>query len=80
MGDPARLFQVLYALCHAYVVRADPVRAPAVTQELAQLADQLGSAEHRWLAESMAARAAMLFGRYSESRRIDSSFLRLMNR
>jgi hypothetical protein len=70
VGTAEQRFQILYALCHVYVVRADRKLAPAASAQLAALAERLGTAEHHMLADSIAARAAINEGRYSEGCRI----------
>jgi DNA-binding winged helix-turn-helix (wHTH) protein/predicted ATPase len=70
VGTPVQLFHILYALCHAYAVRVDAIRAPALTKELDDLARRLGTPEHRLLADGILARTAMLFGRFMETCRI----------
>lgn len=70
VGTPTQLFHIVYALCHAYAVRADAARAPATTKELDDLARRLGTPEHRLLADSILARTAMLFGQFTETCRI----------
>jgi DNA-binding winged helix-turn-helix (wHTH) protein len=66
VGGPVQRFQILYALCHVHVVRADPVRAPALLQELSDLARHLGAAQYRVLADSGLARSAAHQGRFAE--------------
>jgi tetratricopeptide (TPR) repeat protein len=69
-GDPAQLFQILYALAHVHVARADETRALDIIQELDELARRLGTIEHRLLADSALARVAAHHGRYNDARRI----------
>jgi DNA-binding winged helix-turn-helix (wHTH) protein len=68
-GMPTERFQVVYALCHVYVVRGDPIRVPAVTAELIELADRLGTPEHQLLAHSTLLRSALHQARFSDVRR-----------
>ncbi len=70
VGNPAQLFQILYALCHVHVMRADTARAPAIVQELDDLARQLGTAEHRLLTDSVVAATALHQGRFADVCRI----------
>jgi len=69
-GDPGQLFQILYALVHVHVARADEIRALDTVRELDELAQRLGTIEHRLLADSVLARAAALHGRYNDACRI----------
>ena len=70
VGSPAQRFQILYALCHVHYLRADPARAPAAAAELDTLAQQLGTPEHLFLANSILARMAVYEGRFAEACRI----------
>jgi len=68
VGTAAQRFQTLYALGHLYTARADPVRAPALAQDLDALAGEL-TPDHRLVADTFLARSAALFGRHVEARR-----------
>jgi len=70
VGTAAQLFQVVYALCHVYVVRADPARVTATVAELSELASLLGTPEHRMLADSVLLRSAFHQARFAEVCRI----------
>jgi DNA-binding winged helix-turn-helix (wHTH) protein/tetratricopeptide (TPR) repeat protein len=70
VGTSTQLFQVLYALCHVHVVRAELTLTQTTLQQLDDLARQFGTAEHRLLTDSAFARCYSFQGRFSEARRI----------
>jgi DNA-binding winged helix-turn-helix (wHTH) protein len=70
VGTPQQQFEVLYALVYAYAIRADAARTPTLIQELNDVADRLGTAKHRMLAQSIIARSTVLTGDFADVRRI----------
>lgn len=70
VGTAEQRFQVVYALCHLYAVRADPILTPKLTAELEELAERLGTATHRLFADSLVVRVAIGAGRFTEACRI----------
>ncbi|MBX3028310.1 AAA family ATPase [bacterium] len=66
-GTDAQRFEIVYALCHVYGMRADRELAPRFTAELMRLAERLADDTTRTLAESVALRLGMMQGRYAET-------------
>jgi hypothetical protein len=66
VGTPDQLFQILYALVYAHAIRADAERAPALIQELNDVAGRLGTVEYRALAQNLVARSIVMFGEFAE--------------
>jgi len=70
VGTAQQRFEILYALCHVYVIRADPLGFPAANDELAAVARELGSGAAVWLSDSVAMRSAAYFGGFAEAARL----------
>jgi hypothetical protein len=67
VGTPEQRFEVLYALCHVYIVRADQRYSAEAEADLEALAQQLGTAEHRLLSDSVALRNAANQGLFAKA-------------
>jgi len=70
VGSPAQLFEIVYALCHVYAVRADKNRMPALLQELEDIGRRLGTPEHQMLVESVLVRVIVHQARFTEVRQL----------
>jgi DNA-binding winged helix-turn-helix (wHTH) protein len=70
VGGPEQRFQIVYALCHLYAVRADAALTPKLLAELEELAERLGTANHRLFADSLTVRVATGAGRFIEACRV----------
>lgn len=69
-GSCEQQFQIVYALAHFYAGRANRELIDKALIELDQLAQRLGTTEHRVLADSALVRAANVSGRFAEACRL----------
>ncbi|MEO8604256.1 MAG: hypothetical protein ABI629_16895 [bacterium] len=67
VGDPALRFQILFGLCHVFAMRGDGARPHPAIDALLDLARQMGSAEHRFLADSLRCRTDAHRARFADS-------------
>jgi DNA-binding winged helix-turn-helix (wHTH) protein len=70
VGSPAQLFEIVYALCHVYAVRADKNRMPALLQELEDIGRRVGTPQHQMLVETVLVRVIVHQARFTEVRRL----------
>lgn len=70
VGTTAQRFEILYVLCHMHVIRADPRGFPPACAELTALAQELGTGDAAWLADSVRMRSATYFGRFEDACRL----------
>ncbi len=66
-GTPAQRFETLYALCHVYAMRADPLRLPPTLSALDRVARELDSEDYVFLADSATMRTAVHAARFRDA-------------